>query len=128
MATVPLQENQLGLSVRFDEIVVDCNDPATLARFWARALSYEIVDDEPDLASIEDPVADGPTMTFQRVAETKNGKNRVHFDLTVTDDTFERAKATLLGLGAHEVDVGQGEGCSWAVMADPEGNEFCLVT
>ena len=127
MVTVPLQQS-VGLSVRFDEIVVDCNDPATLARFWAKALAYEIVDDEPDLASIEDPVADGPTMTFQRVAETKNGKNRVHFDLTVTDDVFERAKSILLELGAHEVDVGQGEGRSWAVMADPEGNEFCLVT
>jgi len=128
MATVPAQQEHLGLSVRFDEIVVDCSDPAKLARFWAAALGYEIVDDEPDLASIEDPVADGPAMTFQRVAETKNGKNRVHFDLTVTDEVFERAKRTLEQLGAHEVDVGQGPDRSWAVMADPEGNEFCLVT
>lgn len=127
MATVDVQDS-LGLSVRFDEIVVDCNDPAKLARFWAAALGYELVDDEPDLASIEDTISDGPTMTFQRVAETKNGKNRVHFDLTVTDDVFERAKQTLEQLGAHEVDIGQGEGRSWAVMADPEGNEFCLVT
>ncbi len=125
---ISTQQNQVGISVRFDEIVVDCCAPARLARFWAAALGYELVDDETDLASIEDPVSDGPTMTFQLVTETKNGKNRVHFDLTVTDDEFERAKAKLLELGAHEVDVGQGTGRSWAVMADPEGNEFCLVT
>ena len=123
-----LRQSEVGISVRFDEIVVDSCDPANLARFWAAALGYELVDDEPDLASIEDPVADGPTMTFQRVGETKHGKNRVHFDLTVPDDSFDRAKEKLLGLGAHEVDVGQGEGRSWAVMADPEGNEFCLVS
>jgi hypothetical protein len=116
------------LSVRFDEIVVDCADPGKLARFWAAALGYELVDDEADLASIEDPISDAPAMTFQRVTEVKNGKNRVHFDLTVGDEAFDAAKDTLLGLGAHEVDVGQGEGRSWAVLADPEGNEFCLVT
>lgn len=114
-------------SFRIDEIVMDCADPATLARFWSEALGYEICETYPDEASIDDPDGVGPGLFFQRVPEPKKVKNRVHIDLTVPEDEFERAIATLEALGATRVDVGQGPDRAWATLADPEGNEFCLV-
>ena len=116
-----------GSAIRFYEIVIDCSDPLSLAPFWAEALGYEIDELEEDVASIEHPTDDGPAICFQRVPESKQGKNRVHFDLNVDDDELENAVARLISLGAKQVDVGQGLDRAWVVLADPEGNEFCIV-
>ena len=116
-----------GSAIRFNEIVIDCCDPLSLAPFWAEALGYEIDELEEDVASIEHPTNDGPAICFQRVPESKQGKNRVHFDLNVDDDELENAVVRLISLGAKQVDVGQGLDRSWVVLADPEGNEFCIV-
>ena len=116
-----------AVELRFDEIIMDCSEPGRLAVFWARALDYEIIDSDPDLASIEDPTGRGPSICFQRVPEGKRSKNRVHFDLGVDEDRLDQAAAHLVALGAEKVDVGQGQGRTWIVLADPEGNEFCLV-
>jgi predicted enzyme related to lactoylglutathione lyase len=116
-----------GLAIRFYEIVIDCSDPLRLAPFWADALGYEIDELEEDVASIEHPTDDGPAICFQRVPESKQGKNRVHFDLNVDDDEMDSAVERLISLGAKQVDVGQGLDRSWVVLADPEGNEFCIV-
>jgi hypothetical protein len=117
-----------GSAIRFYEIVIDCSDPLSLAPFWAEALGYEIDELEADVASIEHPTDEGPAICFQRVPESKQGKNRVHFDLNVDENEFEGAVDRLLALGARQVDVGQGVDRSWVVLADLEGNEFCIVS
>ena len=120
--------HSVGVALRLDEIIMDCADPRLLATFWARALDYEVGDSDPDIASIDDPSGAGPSIAFQRVPEAKNGKNRVHFDLSVDDNHLDEAVDRLVTLGATKIDVGQGSDRSWVVLADPEGNEFCVVT
>jgi hypothetical protein len=128
MSIAEMQSNvRPGSAIRFYELVIDCSDPLSLAPFWAEALGYEIGELEEDVASIEHPDDDGPAICFQRVPESKQGKNRVHFDLNVEDDELESAVERLKALGAKQVDVGQGLDRSWVVLADPEGNEFCIV-
>lgn len=112
---------------RIEEIVIDCSDPVLLASFWSAALGYDLCETYPDEASIDDPDGIGPGLFFQRVPEPKRVKNRVHIDLTVPEDEFESSIAALEALGARRVDVGQGPDRAWATLADPEGNEFCLV-
>jgi hypothetical protein len=108
---------------------VDCRDPGTLARFWQQALGWRITyetDDEwvlePPEGSPQDGVA--PDLLFIRVPDQKSVKNRLHLDLRPDDQHAEVER--LLGIGAQRVDIGQGER-SWVVLADPEGNEFCVL-
>lgn len=109
-------------------LVVDCHDPGRVARFWAAALDWVISRDEdpewvvePRAGTRDDCVV--PDLLFIAVPEPKTIKNRLHFDLRPEDQDAELAR--LETLGATRVDVGQGEQ-PWIVMADPEGNEFCL--
>jgi hypothetical protein len=116
-----------GISLRVDEVVIDCGNPCLLATFWARVLGYEVFECDEDIASIEDPTDIGPGICFQRVAEAKSAKNRVHLDLRVASGDLDATVAHLISLGASKVEVGQGVHSWWVVLADPEGNEFCLV-
>src|ERR671915_2486639 len=101
MSIAEMQSNlQPGSAIRFYEIVIDCSDPLALAPFWAEALGYEIDELEVDVASIEHPSDDGPAICFQRVPESKQGKNRVHFDLNVDDGELDGAVERLMSLGA----------------------------
>ncbi len=109
---------------------VDTADPARLAAFWRSALGWRRTferDDqvvlEPPEGSPEDGVA--PDLLFLRVPGEKRAKNRLHLDLRPGDQAAEVAR--LEGLGARRADVGQGPGVSWVVMADPDGNEFCVL-
>ena len=108
------------------EIVVDCASPATLGIFWAAALGYIMQGPLPtaddDFVAIVDPTGVGPELGFQRVPEPKRGKNRVHLDLHMLDRAAEVARLVTLGATEQQSYVG------WTVMADPEGNEFCVVT
>ncbi len=113
------------------ELVVDAADPLAQARWWAEVLGWTVHtdDNEPDLAVIEPPGATVGAMTvlFAQVPETKSVKNRVHLDVRPADGTTQEAElARLLTLGARPIDVGQGD-VPWHVLADPEGNEFCLL-
>jgi hypothetical protein len=117
------------MGLRIGALVVDARDPGTLARFWAAALDWVIshAEDpewvvEPPEGSREDCVV--ADLLFIKVPEPKTGKNRLHFDLRPEDQAAELAR--LEALGATRVDVGQGKDVPWVVMADPEGNEFCL--
>src|SRR5438552_2658310 len=102
---------------------IDCADPAALARFWAEALDYTTEPgDSSDEAAIIPKDGQGVQILFLRVPEGKAVKNRLHLDLRPDDQDAEVAR--LLGLGAKQVDIGQGSQ-SWVVLADPEGNEFC---
>jgi hypothetical protein len=124
------------MASRFTELAFDCADPAGLARFWCEVLDYEVQGEEDDFVTIGPPEApEGgerrgpvpPVLTFARVPEGKVVKNRLHVDVDPTDREQGEEVDRLLGLGARRVDVGQGEGDSWVVLADPEGNEFCVL-
>ena len=113
----------MGLSV--DWLAIDCADPAALAAFWAEALDYKsLPGDDPDEAAIVPKDGRGTQLLFGRVPEGKSVKNRLHLDLRPDDRDAEVER--LLALGARKVDIGQGEQ-TWVVLADPEGNEFCIL-
>ncbi|GGK08163.1 glyoxalase [Pilimelia anulata] len=111
-------------------LCIDSVDPAGLAAFWQEALGWRRTSADADEVVLEPPAgspADGvaPDLLFLRVPEAKAGKNRLHLDLRPDDQAAEVAR--LERLGARRVSVGQGDGVSWVVLADPEGNEFCVL-
>jgi predicted enzyme related to lactoylglutathione lyase len=115
---------------RLGWIQVDCEDPARLADFWARMLATDVrgsLGDPPQYVTLNSPQAGAPRIAFQRVPESKTGKNRLHFDLAVPDLTAAIEQAISLGATATpNGDFAEYE-VRWTVMRDPEGNEFCLV-
>jgi predicted enzyme related to lactoylglutathione lyase len=118
------------MTLRIQCVVVDCHDPAAVAAFWEAALGWRRTHDTPDEIALEPPAgspADGvaPDLLFVRVPDPNPGKNRLHLDLRPRDQDAEVAR--LMGLGARPASVGQAPDVSWVVMADPEGNEFCVL-
>lgn len=118
------------MDLRIQCVCVDTTDPARLASFWESALGWrrtheeaEEVVLEPPAGSLEDGVV--PDLLFLRVPEKKAGKNRLHLDLRPHDQRAEVGR--LEQLGARRVEVGQGLDVNWVVMADPDGNEFCVL-
>ena len=110
------------------ELVLDCRDPDVLARFWTAALSYSVVDSSGPYRSLE-PVGEddiGPTLVLQAVAEPKVGKNRLHLDVYVPDIGAEASRLEELGARRLTGEVVDEDGERWIVLADPEGNEFCV--
>jgi catechol 2,3-dioxygenase-like lactoylglutathione lyase family enzyme len=119
------------MACRFSELVVDCRDPEALAAFWAAVLDYRVLGREDD-GSVEIGPAEGfggavPTLVFGPVAEPTPGTLRLHVDVSPTDRDQDAELQRLLDLGATRADVGQTGDESWHVLADPEGNEFCLL-
>ena len=107
-------------------LVLDCADPRRLATFWTDALHYANLGAAGGYVLLADEAGKGPNLLLQQVDEPKVGKNRMHFDLHEADVDAEVAR--LEALGATRVDGPTEEhGSRWVVMADPEGNEFCLV-
>ncbi|MFI2644406.1 VOC family protein [Streptomyces sp. NPDC018610] len=124
------------MTSRFTELVVDCRDPERLAAFWSAVLGFTVIDRSEGkveigswIPTVEEVRARQmpPTLVFVRVPEDKKVKNRLHLDVSPIDGSTDEEVARLLGLGAVKVDVGQGPGRSWVVMADPEGNEFDVM-
>jgi hypothetical protein len=115
------------MSCRFTELVIDCADPHALARFWARVLGYDVQEEADDAVAIAGPPGSGPVLVFGRVPEPKAVKNRIHLDVNATDQDQAAELHRLLDLGARPVEIGQSGDESWHVLADPEGNEFCLL-
>ncbi|MEN3361240.1 MAG: hypothetical protein V7637_5222 [Mycobacteriales bacterium] len=119
------------MACRITELVLDCSDPDRLAAFWSGVLGYVETDREPDAVEIGPPGADAggllPRLVFSRADEPKREKLRLHIDVNATDRDQDAELARLLALGATPADVGQTGGESWHVLADPEGNEFCLL-
>jgi predicted enzyme related to lactoylglutathione lyase len=118
------------MAVRIQCLVIDATDHEGLARWWAEVLGWRLThtDDhqavlEPPAGSPEDGVA--ADLLFLKVPGTKAVKNRLHIDIRPDDQDAELAR--IQGLGARRVDIGQGDSASWVVLADPEGNEFCLL-
>ena len=113
------------MALEWEQTIIDAADPVALGRWWATALGWVVVDDSPDDFEIR-PAADRlPGLLFAAVSEPKTQKNRLHLDFRPDDRDAEVER--LLGLGAVRADVGQGEE-SWVVLADPEGNEFCVLS
>ncbi|MBC3841901.1 VOC family protein [Streptacidiphilus sp. 4-A2] len=105
-------------------ITVDCAEPHELAQWWATALGGEIAQDYGDFVIVAaEPLALG----FQRVAEARQGKNRVHVDFTAAPDTGMGGEVQrLVALGASVVAEHSVPGLTWTVLQDPAGNEFCV--
>ncbi|MGZ4241500.1 MAG: VOC family protein [Actinomycetota bacterium] len=123
------------MTSRFSELVVDCRDPKLLADFWCEVLGYKILDEYDGLIEIghEAPTAEGfragplpPTIVFAPVPEGKTVKNRLHMDVSPIDAEHADEVERVIALGARRVDIGQGD-VRWVVLADPEGNEFCIL-
>ena len=128
------------MTSRLTEISLDCRDPDLLASFWTNVLDWVVLHREPGLVEIgpagrddaellkavrTGPVA--PTIFLAQVPEEKVAKNRIHFDVSPVDRSQDEEVERILALGATHADVGQSGEESWVVLADPEGNEFCVL-
>lgn len=112
------------MTLEWEQVLVHATDPAALGQWWAEALGWVVVystDDEFEIRSAPDRT---PGLDFVRLDEPKKAKSRLHLDFRPDDHDAEVAR--LLAHGAQRVDVGQGDR-PWAVLADPEGNEFCVL-
>ena len=116
----------LAMSSRLYSIVVDSKDPASLARFWVQVLNFQIAYEEPTEVVVARDDDTYPALIFVPVPESKTVKNRLHIDLAPDDRDGEVER--LIQLGAHRVDIGQRPDVTWVVLADPEGNEFCVLS
>jgi catechol 2,3-dioxygenase-like lactoylglutathione lyase family enzyme len=119
------------MACRLSEIVVDSRDPEALAAWWAEVLGYRVLGREDDGAIEIGPEAGfggpAPTLVFTPVGELAPRTGRLHIDVNPTDRDQEAELQRLLALGAVPADVGQTGEESWHVLADPEGNVFCLL-
>ncbi len=121
-----------AMACRISELVIDAADPDRLAAFWSDVLGYVELDRESD-GSIEIGPPDvgfggpQPTLIFSPTSDSRTGKLRLHIDVNATDRDQDAELERLLALGARPVDIGQTGTESWHVLADPEGNEFCLL-
>ncbi len=110
---------------RWDALIVDALDPERLGRWWAEVLDHR-VESVSAREVVIGPAVDGhPRLIFLRHADVKHAKNRLHLDLRPDDLDGEIER--LVNMGARHVDVGQPEDAAWIVLADPEGNEFCIL-
>lgn len=118
------------MSLRIQCVTIDCHDPKTIAQFWSELLGWRITYEENDEFVIEPAEGSAecdvcPDLLFIKVDDDKTVKNRLHLDLRPDDQEAEVQRAT--SLGARAVDIGQDGDESWTVLADPEGNEFCIL-
>jgi hypothetical protein len=117
------------MSTRLVNVVIDAADPPALARFWRDLLDWRVSYEQADEVDLQAPPEDGWRfdLVFVPVAEPKTGQNRLHLDLSSA--SADQQMATLdraLELGAERVDIGQ-RNVPWFVLADPGGNEFCVL-
>ena len=116
------------MAARLIALDFDANDPLRLARFWADALGWNVGVESDGEISVEPTDGTRFELLFLPVPEPKVGKNRIHLDLTTTSvDDQDETVARLIELGARRIDVGQGPDDPHVVLADPEGNEFCII-
>ena len=114
------------MSLRLATIIIDAHNPHTLAHWWADVLHWKILSEDDDEVVITTPDERFPGLVFLRVPEDKVVKNRIHLDFVPDDQAVEVDR--LLRLGARRADVGQKGDEGWVVLADPEGNEFCMLS
>ncbi len=103
---------------KFTELIVDCANPERLADFWAAALGWQRTGQDEGIITIAGPPGAGPALVFVPVPEPKTVKNRMHLDVVGDRDALLAAGATVLRAKDDDIE--------WDVLADPEGNEFCV--
>lgn len=117
-----------GMTARLDALCIDANDPLRLARFWGEALRWDVDDSALDEIGLLPTDDTSFRILFEPVMEQKSGQNRLHLDLTTTSvDDQNDTVARLIELGGRHIDIGQGQEEPHVVLADPEGNEFCVI-
>jgi hypothetical protein len=117
-----------GRTSRIAQLTIDVENVAVMSEFWSLALGYRAVPDEGrsvHLVPPDDAGSDLPTIWLQPVPSFKTGKNRCHPDLEAADPAGEVER--LIALGAKRIDIGQTGDEGFVVLADPEGNEFCVL-
>ena len=120
--------SERGQTSRLVALCIDANDPVRLARFWAEALGWEVGDQTGEEITLVPTDGTRFRIDFAPVPEAKVDKNRIHLDLTTTSvEDQQESVARLVELGARPIDVGQRPDEGHVVLADPEGNEFCLI-
>jgi hypothetical protein len=115
------------VTVSLHHIVIDAHDLPALARFWAQMLNWRILSEREREVVIGADETAQVGICFMPVTDRKSVKNRLHLDLTPGPDGRDAEVDRILALGARRVDVGQAGTESWTVLADPEGNEFCIL-
>ena len=110
--------------LQWEQVCVDARDPKALGRWWAQALGWVVTYEDEDDLEIRATPDTLPGLLFLPVTDERVVKNRLHLDFRPDDRDAEVAR--LEALGARRIDIGQGE-VTWVVMADPEGNEFCVL-
>ncbi|MFC4111922.1 VOC family protein [Nonomuraea zeae] len=118
------------MACRITELVLDSREPERLAEFWCEVLGYVVLDRVRGSVQIGPEAGFGglqPTIAFNPTENPKLGKLPLHIDVNSTDRDQDAELERLLGIGARQVDIGQMGEESWHVLADPEGNEFCLL-
>ncbi|MGK5640352.1 VOC family protein [Streptomyces sp. URMC 126] len=120
------------MASRISELVIDAVDPERLAAFWSEVLGYAEIEREDDGSIMIGPPEAGfggpqPTLVISPTSDPRPKKLRLHLDVSPTDRDQDAELERLLALGARRADVGQSGTESWHVLADPEGNEFCLL-
>ncbi|WP_341718930.1 VOC family protein [Micromonospora sp. FIMYZ51] len=113
---------------RLAAIAIDALRPRVIADFWCAVLGWQVVDEDAEVITIAVADRSWPMIDVAAVPEGKVVKNRLHFDLRADGVSTAAELDRLLTLGARRVDVGQAANASWVVLADPEGNEFCLLS
>ena len=128
------------MALRWYSTVVESTDPRALAHWWAQALGWDVIYESDDECVVIPPWLDElgkslefhrvpPGMVFVLVEHEKSSKNRLHWDFAPhTSDDRDAEIARLVSLGATIIDVGQPDDVTWTVLADPDGNEFCVLS
>jgi predicted enzyme related to lactoylglutathione lyase len=115
------------VTVSLHHIVIDAHDLSAQARFWTQVLNWKLLS-ERDREVVIGAAEDAPVgICFMPVTDSKTVKNRLHLDLNPGPDGREAEVERIVALGARQVDIGQTGTESWTVLADPEGNEFCVL-
>jgi predicted enzyme related to lactoylglutathione lyase len=116
------------MATRLWSVVFDCREPLGLGHWWAETLGWRVTKEEPQEVTVEAAGEDRPfSCVFLPVPEPKTGKNRLHLDLASASRAEQAATVErLLSRGARRIDIGQ-QHVPWVVLADPEGNEFCVL-
>ncbi|MFE5810480.1 VOC family protein [Streptomyces sp. NPDC056491] len=126
------------MTSRFEQLVVDCANPRKVAEFWCAVLDYTVHEDRDgnlveigpaEIAPLEElrRAAVPAQLVFQRAHSTKTRKNRLHLDICPIDSDQASEVERIVALGARRIDIGTPKESSWTVLADPEGNEFCVL-
>jgi predicted enzyme related to lactoylglutathione lyase len=125
--SIDVNGNVRFMGLRLWTIDVDASDPPALARWWADALGWKVMYESDDGDEVVVTTEDErfPGLNFLRVPDDKRVKNRLHLDFVPDDQEAEVNR--LVAMGATHVDIGQGD-VRWVVLADPEGNEFCVLS